>query len=767
MIDNRKELSDIFRQFGNLIALTKGSEDVQLGIPSVFVSSLVQLQPLFEIDLYLNGRKLEIELMEQQESSMEWYSRFSVPEVNSFIEQRVVVDDDQIALRLDANGDGIASLREFEIFLSGCLLFSPQGIPYHWKKEAEVTFRAQDRKLSMLWRDLLMSIHFPSIPSFISLVKLNEDDILQEKYFETFNAKPRYRYWVTRKVREKLFSSRVQQINPYQSLSARNAAYLAKIPWVLRKDSSLEFHFSVSYRDSNNDRLCKTFLDLRNHKFDKWNSFTKKVPHFQSSEEDLESSYYRSWFVLFSNRMDIRSDRFKYPFTSVNKFHYYNQFFWDSAFHALSWIWYNDPEPSESELKNFVVNQWRCGMVPYELFIFEVNGREWMETDYKTTAATQPPVIGISLEQIYKKFGNKDLLVFFYKPLVRYERWLSHFRDVDNSGMAYCYHIWETGCDNSPVWDSVLRGRLLDPPVYDVGFNAYLQYLRKTLLNVALELQTQPIDEIRERLERANVFMNEVMLDPEDAFYYSVIAGTTKRIKIKSINSLIPLILDFSDNSLYKSIVESYVLSESHFFTPCPLPSVSFSEPSFESHNFWRGANWPQMTWTVIYGLKRQGFFEAASGILDRFLSKTISNNLCNEYYDSFDGSPVGLPFQGWGTLFIDLILRHVVGVEPVKNGFAFLPLNTRYKNWKLENLLMGDTVFSVERLNEKIILSLNGREALQLNFGTPVVFTKNQHKWKAKISRADLANIDLVDEGLLELNSEEQLDVLRILKSW
>ena len=141
------------------------------------------------------------------------------------------------------------------------------------------------------------------------------------------------------------------------------------------------------------------------------------MPEFSSDHTELTETYYKSWFVLFANRMRFPESRFQYPFTSVNKFHYYNQFFWDSGFHAIPWIWFNDKEPAQSELKNFVLNQWRSGMIPYELFLYDVNGREWMETDAKTTAATQPPTLAISLMEIFTKFGDREFLEFFYEPL--------------------------------------------------------------------------------------------------------------------------------------------------------------------------------------------------------------------------------------------------------------------------------------------------------------------------------------------------------------
>ena len=98
-------------------------------------------------------------------------------------------------------------------------------------------------------------------------------------------------------------------------------------------------------------------------------------------------------------------------------------------------------------------------MIPYELFLYDVNGREWMETDAKTTAATQPPTLAISLMEIFAKFGDKEFLEFFYEPLLRYEDWLWRYRDLGRRGLSYVFHIWESGTDNSPKFDPVHKNR--------------------------------------------------------------------------------------------------------------------------------------------------------------------------------------------------------------------------------------------------------------------------------------------------------------------
>ena len=37
-------------------------------------------------------------------------------------------------------------------------------------------------------------------------------------------------------------------------------------------------------------------------------------------------------------------------------------------------------------------------------------------------------------------------------------------RDVNNEGLVYIYHNWESGTDNSPLWDSIWK--TMNPPDY-------------------------------------------------------------------------------------------------------------------------------------------------------------------------------------------------------------------------------------------------------------------------------------------------------------
>jgi glycogen debranching enzyme len=696
-----KIASDVVEQFGNMIALRKTEEQAFPGIAQLFVASVLQCQPLAEVEvLASDGKRLEL-VEEKADLNPVCHKRVFGSELLS-VQEEIVVHDNEAALRLTLVPKTCSDLG-LTLRISGGVLMSPQGVPYHWEEEKLIHGTYSPDRVQVDWRDKIrLALTFSQPMDEGGIMPLREEDVAKKLYFRTFNAKKRYRYWIEREVRTGQAG--------LSTAEARNLAYCGTKAITLKagQEYTLEVLFAVA------DNPSRSFAQLYADRDKAWTDFLAQVPEFISDHQELVETYYKSWFVLFANRMAFDEPRFKYPFTSVNKFHYYNQFFWDSGFHAIPWIWFNDKEPAQSELKNFVLNQWRNGMIPYELFLYDVNGREWMETDAKTTAATQPPTLAISLMEIFAKFGDKEFLEFFYEPLLRYEDWLWRYRDLGRRGLSYVFHIWESGTDNSPKFDPVHKNRLLDPALEVVDFNVFIYLLRQAILKMADILGKEPPARIKERIALTKQSANEVLLDKEDGFYYDVWADTDKHVKVKAFSGVLPLITDWPDEETRERLLNDYLLSEKEFNTECPVPSVSVSEPTFASHDFWRGANWPQITWTFVYGLKRNSHAEAASIILDKYLAQSTKRHFCNEYCDSVTGQDVGLPFQGWGTLYIDHIIRHLCGLEPTTNGFQFHPLSTRYKSLEVRNIRIGDMQVSVKAEQGHWLVNIDGQVAIK-----------------------------------------------------
>ena len=81
---------------------------------------------------------------------------------------------------------------------------------------------------------------------------------------------------------------------------------------------------------------------------------------------------------------------------------------------------------------------------------------------------TQPPVTGFVLQEMYRIAEDKDDMLSFIKDCIDkvYQNHAYFYanRDPHNEGLMYIYHNWESGTDNSPVWDDIWE--TMNPPEY-------------------------------------------------------------------------------------------------------------------------------------------------------------------------------------------------------------------------------------------------------------------------------------------------------------
>lgn len=674
-------------QFGNLLTIREMAGIQIPGIPQCFISSVMQFQPLLEVAVFTqDGERILLEHVTSTTDPIEKIDTFTGSNIT--LHQRLVVEGDQALLELKYD-----SASDVYFLLSGSCLFSPQGIPYHWDDEGKCKVQiAGNQLLEGEWNTLGFSIATSEAVSQLGLASLKQESICKKQYFTSHNLKKRYTYWVDETTRMDSLDSETD------SVFSRNSTYCFK--WVPAGNKSLSVRFTLNQENRDGFPVVENSIaTLKRTALSRWKQFLATLPTFDCPNERLKKAYYTSWYILFAGQIDFPEKRMEYPFTSVNKFHYYNQFFWDSAFQTIAWIWSNDSLHAEQEMKNFVLNQWRNGMIPYELFMYPVNGREWMDGDGKTSGATQPPVIGITIAEVFAKYRNTEYLKFFYEALLKYDEWLTLYRDFGKRGLSAYTNIWETGWDNSPRFDEAARNRVMDPFIEGVDFNVYIYQLRTTMLEMARILGKPEPEGLRKKQELTKSYMNSLMYCVEDGFYYDLEAGTDNKIPVKTAAGLLPLMTDIPSKEQRERLINEYLLSDKEFFSGAPVPSVSRSETSYCSYDFWRGANWPQITWSILYGIQ-DTHPKAAASILDRFLSTTTNNDNCYEYYDAETGEGSGLPFHGWGALYTDFIIRFVVGIHPSISGFSYHAISEEYQQYSLANVKIHDLTLSIKREN-------------------------------------------------------------------
>lgn len=367
------------------------------------------------------------------------------------------------------------------------------------------------------------------------------------------------------------------------------------------------------------------------------------------------------------------------------------QWFWDSCFHSISLI-HLDVELAKAELRTLLSTALPSGFIPHLTF-WEVEKRDEFlshnlvgRTSPYYSSTIQPPILAYAVERVWQATGDEAFLDFAIPTLKAYYRWLKKNRDPDNDGLLAVLQPEESGTDCSPKYDDTLhleeltnqgfiaeleklyqryeplRGddlAILQADQFhfeDVLFNSIYIFGLRSL--VRLLEGREDATEFSKHADKALDALVQKCWDPEAGAFFDLSGVAERPVKIVTISSLMPLILEDLPREIVHRLVEGLLTSEDHFWLPYPVPSVSASEPKFMPGNpygfIWRGPTWMNTNWFLSHGLRRHGYPELA----DEIVSK--SHNLIEgagfrEYYNPYTGEAYGARDFGWSTIILDM----------------------------------------------------------------------------------------------------------------
>ena len=173
---------------------------------------------------------------------------------------------------------------------------------------------------------------------------------------------------------------------------------------------------------------------------------------------------------LQNKAVEVLNNNWRDGFTIPCEKLYPFQWNWDSGLIAIGLAHFDMPK-AEIEIKTLLDAQWKNGFIPHIIFHTETDsyfpGADFHRSDlhpdaskkYKSTGMTQPPVTGFVLEELYRISSNKKATLEFLETIIdkvyfNHEYFYKN-RDPQNEGLIYIYHNWESGTDNSPIWDDI------------------------------------------------------------------------------------------------------------------------------------------------------------------------------------------------------------------------------------------------------------------------------------------------------------------------
>jgi hypothetical protein len=429
--------------------------------------------------------------------------------------------------------------------------------------------------------------------------------------------------------------------------------------------------------------------------------------------------------ALLQRAQRVLDDNWTGEATVASRSLYPHQWSWDAAFVAIGRSW-AEPGRAMQELEGMFRAQWANGMLPHIRFDPRTRdyfpGPEFWASDrvalapagQRTSGLTQPPLHARAALEVYHHAGGGGEAAAFlrrmFPRLVAQHGYLERRRDPAGHGLAAIVHPWESGLDNSPIWDAVLDAIEIPPgavPPYrrydlahanaadrpsdatydryvylamryrdsgyddtdlpgsspflveDVLFNAVYLWSAHALVEIAGIL-----GEERAPLEAAARRIHDGLLahlwDPNARRFFSYDLRSRGSIRKESVDSAIPLL----DPELPADLVDAIAgeLTSAHFDQPPTVPhylvpSYDLGGAEFDRRRYWRGPVWMNTNWMLWRGLRQHGR-DALAGDVEDSMVGLVERSGFREYFDPFTGEGYGSPDFSWTAALLMDVLR-------------------------------------------------------------------------------------------------------------
>ncbi|MGZ5322232.1 MAG: MGH1-like glycoside hydrolase domain-containing protein, partial [Solirubrobacterales bacterium] len=371
-----------------------------------------------------------------------------------------------------------------------------------------------------------------------------------------------------------------------------------------------------------------------------------------------------------------------YAYSRPSPSHYFWQWYWDSAFHAIVWRRFA-PERAESELRSLLAGGAEDGFIGHTIFWDRPVDwrRRWTynisSRDAPNTSTIQPPLLAWAWRI---SVGDPRA-----EPrIAAHHRWLADNRDLDGDGLLWIVQPDESGLDSSPKFDPVW-GRRAHAHIGFIGLiarNRRLGWDAGAILADGGPLLCEVVVNVLWNLARLSMgepsitqALIERCWDPERGLFLDVgrgdvahpaeldpAVGEDHRVRTSTWSALAPLALPDLPEEIGRRLVEEHLLDSGSYWTEYPPPSVSVAEPAFDpsdwkglfTRRYWRGPTWINSAWLVWLGLRRLGYEAEAARLSDALCATSIREGL-REFYEPFTGEGLGAREFGWSALIAEL----------------------------------------------------------------------------------------------------------------
>jgi hypothetical protein len=396
---------------------------------------------------------------------------------------------------------------------------------------------------------------------------------------------------------------------------------------------------------------------------------------------------------------------------------YPHQWSWDSAFIAIGQR-HISPRRAAQEMDALLVGQWSDGRIPQIIFDphrdndYSPGSSFWRSRNITgspdvvdTAGLVQPPNHAWAVWKVHTadpgESERRSFLERAYPRLVAWHEYLRTRRDRGGRGLASIVHPWESGTDNSPLWDDALA-RVPDTPQHvfdrpdllhadaserpsdrDYGryfwlaeryrdhacddrddeypflfedplFNSLYAVSELALARIAEEIGADPR---RHEARAAEITDALAPLFVADGGYYAARDVVTDEcVEKATVNGILPLLLPGipAADRLVETVLGPRFLGSGALLPP----SYDATAPDLDPELYWRGPAWFNMAWLTATALAVHGRADVADRIGAQIVRLADINDF-PEYVEPWKGTPHGTQRFSWTASLVLETLHH------------------------------------------------------------------------------------------------------------
>lgn len=321
---------------------------------------------------------------------------------------------------------------------------------------------------------------------------------------------------------------------------------------------------------------------------------------------------------------------------------------------------------------------------------------------------SEPQVGAMCVWKLYVQYGEKWFLKECFDTLLKWNEWRFRERDYNKDGLLelgsdptrfegrddslWCYNqkgqrqaaMWESGLDNSPMWDRAkFNEELHCIELSYVGLNALMVADCEFLEKMARELG-YPEEEakLRERRIALSGKIEAQLWDATvDCYRNRNWDGTFD--PCLSLTHFYTITAGLGKEGRLEKMLEKHLLNPAEFWGDYMIPNVSRDDPGFPDQDYWRGRIWGPTNFLVGEGILRIGKMDIWDHLAEKglklFLDCWKGKGVVGENYNAITGEAAepgkaSDRFYHWGALLVYMAVQRKINFNEWTDSVEYPP---------------------------------------------------------------------------------------------